>query len=379
MSDGPDLSQLLAAMYDCAIVPDLWPRVLPEMADYMNSPAAFIGVRNRVDGTPPSLMGCGIDPMMMLELYVPKYRAISSRIDAVRMFGVDEPVRIEDVFGAEEFRQTRFYKEMLFPRSLAATLGAKIIDNTQRSARFGVIRRQPYSAPDVQRFRTLCPHIRRVLTISDLLEQRTAERDTLAEIVDHLAAPVIMVDPKQRIVHSNMAAQEFLAEGKSLSSVRGVLTASNPRNQEGLRRVTRAPDLDAKSLALESEEGPVTVATVLPLTGGLRASHGKHLSASAAIFVHNQLSFDERMIATLATAFGLTGAEARVLSALLEGLSIAEAAARFQISVNTVRWHLKRLFEKTNTKRQGDLIRLASCAIPQVRSARDGERLNNLH
>jgi hypothetical protein len=35
--------------------------------------------------------------------------------------------------------------------------------------------------------------------------------------------------------------------------------------------------------------------------------------------------------------------------------------------VNTVRWHLKRLFEKTNTKRQSDLIRLASSAISQIR------------
>jgi DNA-binding CsgD family transcriptional regulator len=41
----------------------------------------------------------------------------------------------------------------------------------------------------------------------------------------------------------------------------------------------------------------------------------------------------ERQVA----AFGLTGAEARVLSALPEGLSLVDSAARFQISVNTVR------------------------------------------
>jgi DNA-binding CsgD family transcriptional regulator len=158
-----------------------------------------------------------------------------------------------------------------------------------------------------------------------------------------------------------------------------VLTANNPRNQEGLRRVTRAPDLDAKSLALESEEGPLTVATVLPLTSGLRANHGKQLSASAAIFVHNQPSFDEGLVPILATAFSLTGAEARVLSALLEGLSVSETATRFQITVNTVRWHLKRLFEKTNTNRQSDLIRLASSAIPQIRVARDDKAQGKLH
>jgi DNA-binding CsgD family transcriptional regulator len=85
------------------------------------------------------------------------------------------------------------------------------------------------------------------------------------------------------------------------------------------------------------------------------------------------------MVTTLVSAFGLTGAEGRVLSALLEGLSLADIATRFQISINTVRWHLKRLFEKTNTKRQGDLIRFASSAVPQVRSASEQSGHGSLH
>jgi DNA-binding CsgD family transcriptional regulator len=265
------------------------------------------------------------------------------------------------------------------PYNVGDFLVAKIIEDGHRIATCHVSGKDEYSRDDVERFRALCPHIRRVLIISDLLERRTVERNSLAEVLNHLAAPVIMVDPKRRIVHTNISAQEFLAKGKTLSSVCGVLTACDPRNEEGLRRVTRAPDLDAKSLALENDDGPLTVATVLPLTSGLRAGYGKQLSASAAIFVHNQPSFDDGMVTTLATAFGLTGAEARVLSALLEGLSLADTAARFQISVNTVRWHLKRLFEKTNTNRQSELIRLASSAIPQTRAVRDNKGQGKLH
>jgi DNA-binding CsgD family transcriptional regulator len=46
---------------------------------------------------------------------------------------------------------------------------------------------------------------------------------------------------------------------------------------------------------------------------------------------------------------------------------------RHQITVNTVRWHLKQLFEKTNTRRQSDLIRIASAAIAPVRAIRKGK------
>jgi DNA-binding CsgD family transcriptional regulator len=378
MTDSPCLPQLLAAMYDCAIVPDLWPRVLPLLAGYMDSRTAAIGARSRAGNTPGFFVEFGFESEVH-DIYVSNYRAINPRINAMRMFGVDEPVRTEDVLDTEEFKQSTYYKEFHLPYDIGDVLLVKIIEDVHRIVSCNVSGKQGYTLDDVERFRALCPHIRRVLTISDLLERRTVERDSLAEVLNHLAAPVIMVDPKQRIVHTNVSGQEFLAEGKTLSSVHGVLTASDPRNQEGLCRATRAPDLDAKSLALEGGEGRFTVATVLPLTSGLRGTYGRPLSASAAVFVHNQPSFDEGMLTALAAAFAVTGAEARVLSALLEGLSLAEIAARFQISVNTVRWHLKRLFEKTNTKRQGDLIRLASTAIPQIRVARDDKGQGKLH
>jgi DNA-binding CsgD family transcriptional regulator len=204
-------------------------------------------------------------------------------------------------------------------------------------------------------------------TTADLLKQTALERNWLTEVLNHLAIAVIIVDAKQRIVHANAAAAELLAEGKILSSVRGVLTANDARNQEGLRRAIRAPQPDARSLRLETDDKRVTVATVLPLSSG---PHGACEQPHAAIFVHRRPSFDEGLASTLATTFGLTGAEGRVLSALLEGLSLSDIATRHQISINTVRSHLQRLFEKTNTKRQSDLIGIASAAIPPIRNTR---------
>jgi DNA-binding CsgD family transcriptional regulator/PAS domain-containing protein len=378
MTDSPDLSQLLAAMYDCAIAPDLWPHVLPLLAGYMDSRTAAIGARSRAAGTTHFFVEFGFESEVH-EVYVSDYRAINPRISAMRMFGVDEPVRTEDVLDIEEFKQSKYYREFHLPYNVGDVLASKVIEDPHRIVSCNVSGKNGYSLADVERFRALCPHLRRVLTISDLLEQKTVERNSLAEVLDRLAVAVILVDPKQRIIHTNAAAQEFLSDGKSLRSVHGVLTANDPRNQEGLRRAARMPDLDAKSLSLETEEGRLAVATMLPLTTGLRASYGGQLSASAAIFVHHQPSFDEGLPTTLAAAFGLTGAEARVLSALLEGLNLTETAERFQISVNTVRWHLKRLFEKTGTNRQADLIRLASSTIPPIRVARDDKVQGNLH
>jgi DNA-binding CsgD family transcriptional regulator len=109
------------------------------------------------------------------------------------------------------------------------------------------------------------------------------------------------------------------------------------------------------------------VATVLPLNSGLRQASAKPLTASAAVFVHYAPVVDEGLVTTLGAAFRLTGAEARVLAGLLEGLQISEIAHRYGVSGNTVRTQVQRLFEKTNTKRQSDLVRVVSNTLPPIR------------
>jgi len=61
--------------------------------------------------------------------------------------------------------------------------------------------------------------------------------------------------------------------------------------------------------------------------------------------------------------FALTPAEARLALALFEGLSPKEAAMRFEVSPNTVHVQLARIFEKTGSNRQTDLMRLMMRAV----------------
>ncbi|KAB1070514.1 helix-turn-helix transcriptional regulator [Methylobacterium planeticum] len=71
-----------------------------------------------------------------------------------------------------------------------------------------------------------------------------------------------------------------------------------------------------------------------------------------------------------AQVFGLTGAEARLLIGLVEGRSLAAFAAGSGISVQTARFPLKRVFDKTGARRRSDLIRPV-LTNPVVVRARD--------
>jgi DNA-binding CsgD family transcriptional regulator len=61
----------------------------------------------------------------------------------------------------------------------------------------------------------------------------------------------------------------------------------------------------------------------------------------------------------LAALFGLTAAEARLWADLATGATLAEIAHQRQVSVNTLRVQLARLFNKVGVHRQADLVRRA--------------------
>ncbi len=80
--------------------------------------------------------------------------------------------------------------------------------------------------------------------------------------------------------------------------------------------------------------------------------------AVVAVLVNNPehvLALDVQM---LRDWYELTPAEARVAMLLAAGLSLEEIVERLGVGSNTARTHLKNIFSKTDTRRQGELIRL---------------------
>lgn len=68
---------------------------------------------------------------------------------------------------------------------------------------------------------------------------------------------------------------------------------------------------------------------------------------------------------TIAALFDLTPAETRVYTAIADGRTLGETAKKLGISLATAKTHLLRLFAKTGTRRQAELVRLAgSFAAP---------------
>jgi DNA-binding CsgD family transcriptional regulator len=75
---------------------------------------------------------------------------------------------------------------------------------------------------------------------------------------------------------------------------------------------------------------------------------------------------DETRLKMAAVIFGLSPAQQRVAALVAEGLSLTEIAQRLEITANTARTHLDRIFEKTGVRTQTALVRVLLSVVSPV-------------
>jgi DNA-binding CsgD family transcriptional regulator len=179
---------------------------------------------------------------------------------------------------------------------------------------------------------------------------------------------VLLTDKIGRILFANPKAEELLAGAVLVRSARGIVSGANPMAARTLAdAVARAADgelaLGGRGIGIplsRRTEAPV-VAYVLPLTSGTQ--RGSYEDAAVAIFVASGAGASLPPETLLVTLFDLTPAEARVLASLSGAPGRQNAALALGMSENTMKTHLSRIFAKTETRSQGELVALVRSIV----------------
>lgn len=198
------------------------------------------------------------------------------------------------------------------------------------------------------------------------------ERDAAAQALDCMHRGLIVSDHCCRVLFSNHTAQKILQSGDGLRLTADGLRAARPRDSADLRGLIRhaaSPEAPAGLFSVLSLWRPSLKRTLLLRITPIQIPSSPLLAqflAHAAIFLHDPAapaSVDEVALSAL---YGLTGAECRLITFLLNGSTLQTAAKALGVSPNTARTHLKHVFMKTDTNRQTQLISLLIGSVMEV-------------
>jgi DNA-binding CsgD family transcriptional regulator/PAS domain-containing protein len=364
--DQQRLSDLISVVYDAAIDPSLWQSAIERAACFVGGTGAGlfckdVGVHHAV--VPHSF---GYQKPLPVALFQQIYPAVEGHF----LGDLEQPIATTDLMSFGELAESELYRQWAEPQGLVDFLSAVVDRTTISAAIFGVFRHQRNGVVDDharRQMRLIAPHIRRAVLIGRMFEFKAAEVATFVDTLDGLGAGMYLVDAAGRLIHANAAGNAILGASDILSSVGGRLVASDAHIDRALRDVFAAAGqgdaaLGIKGIAvpLIGKDGERYIAHALPLTSGARRRAGVANAAAAALFVRKATLAVPSASQAIGSAFKLTPTELRVLLAIVEVGGVPEVAAAFGIADTTVRTHVSRLFEKTGTARQADLVKLVA-------------------
>jgi DNA-binding CsgD family transcriptional regulator/PAS domain-containing protein len=368
MDESERLSALIGDIYDAALDPTLWNEVLARTKTFIGSHAAALDWKDAVAMRGECNYDDGsIDPYYR-QLYFDKYVKLDPCTTAQFFAEIGQTVCTADVIAYEEFRQTRFYTEWARPQQLADA-AMSLLDKSMTSIAFlGLFRHErdgQFDDETRRQIRLIVPHFRRAVLVGKVIDLRKAEAASLADALDGISAGMFLIDATGRIVHANVAGHAMLKKASVLRAEGGRLVANDSQADQTLADTfatagngDAAIGIKGVAVPLLARDGERYVAHVLPLTSGARRQAGASYAAGAALFVHTAALDTPSPPEAIIKAYKLTPMELRVLLAIVEIGGVPEVAEALGIAESTVKTHLGRLYGKTGTRRQADLVKL---------------------
>ena len=354
-----DRSRLVTAvdgLYEAAAVPALWPSALQSLA------TATGGSHGLILYAPPhrGWYACSPDMKECVDTFFAQ-NWMSSNVRAPNGIkaGRDGQVVFSDstIFSPGELDRAPIQSEFFSRYDLRHFFGFDFVPGQV----LGTIERNDHAIDqwELDEMRRALPHFRRIGQLA--LARGLGIADGAVAALDAVDVGAIAVDHNGRILRMNARAEAICP---SVLTIReGAMRARHAKAAPAFERLVlqasspnTTADLDFTDVvALPRQDRRPVAARAVPLKG---AAQDIFQLAKAIVLLIDPDNRRRADAGFLSRVFGMTASEARVAERLARGESVAEIAATMNISVETVRTHLKAVFLKTGTRRQAELSAL---------------------
>lgn len=406
---GDLLLSIVYSLYRTIREEDRWPSILQQIQELLSAQTCSLSLHDFRSRTGSIAIHSGCFDEHHLGLYNETYSAHDpwlSREEHYRNVGAswvgDELVPQAQVV------TTEFYREWLRPQGLMHQCSGILFrekDNLIHLTSYRSARSEPFSRSTLYPLQRLLPHVRQTLELQEMFAgSGTQASPSLGEMVRRLGSTTLILDAEKRLLAASTLGDEMLESGSLIRLDQGRVEAGTDELTEKLRILldealrtadgsglsaggtVEIPDGESGSATInvaplppESIPGqtqPAVYVTVndkplpdktasrprrwLPLV--LRTPEEELLAspeiearaAQAGTSSGAAEPNDER----LRRLYNLTRSEARLAELLASGFGLPNAARRLGVGLNTVRTHLQRIYSKTDTHHQSELVAL---------------------
>lgn len=351
----PTDADFIDRIYECSVVPELWPEVLDEIAGLTESRGGLLfSARKALHWTASDTV------REIFSDYVNDgWFARCSR--RVCIMNANEPSFFteQDFWSEEQMGTDPIYRDFFRPRGLGWSAGTALRVPSGDNIVFSIERtleRGPIERDHVEKLNELRPHLARSALISARLGLQRAEGAT--DVLTALRLPALLLDDTGRVVEANEMIQA-MADTLGFRAGGRIVLTDRAANESlfGMLGAIGTPDgARSCSLPLRDElSQPVGVLHMLPVR---RTAHDI-FGHGYALLVLTPIGTDKSPSADLMRSlFDLTRSEARVARGLAAGKTAEDIASEGDVAITTVRSQVRRVLEKTGCSRQAEVTAL---------------------
>jgi len=387
MRSQEGLSKLLLMVYAASTSPELWPQFSTGLCAMANLGAmsvlheALTPHRVYVGPTHVDLVHVQFTTGINIEA-VQAYKETYARQDPWRpRFARTPEGRLafaeEELCPLKELRKTEFYNDFCKPFEVRLWCSVPM-RNTATELAWASFFARSWKGPlppasSAQYLRLIMPHLCTAMRISRDLRILQAETRELALALDMLDHGVILLDKAGACVFVNREAKRILDQRDGLYVKSGRIEVNWPTEaarlhaaiqQAALTGVGEPGGSPAAFHISRINEQPLHVLVSPFVHWGTLDVPGRNRAAVLLLIA----APERRSVGTelvMQMLYGLTSAETSLLHLLLVGHNLYEAAELNQVTRETVRTQIKSIFNKTGTRGQSELIRLAA-TLPRI-------------
>lgn len=356
-------ADLVDLLYEAAFVPDLWSSALERLAKLSDSVGTAIFLFS--DNKPTRGRALDGQREQLRAFLASDTLPFSASVQNVCRAQPSSFVDFDGLMTSEEKERDvalKHYQSMGIGAHLGTSVpmpdGDLVILVQQRLMRHG-----PYSEDEIGQLNALRPHFARASLVAVRLglEQALNAVNTMAAMgypaavlsgSGHVRATNTLFDNLESVYSTAAFGGLVIAESVTNSLFQQAVAAMRDHGEPLVSSIPLAP----------RENRPPLIIHLLPLR---RAAHDLFSDGEIMVVVtavgSSTLVPKSSMLTSL---FDLAPAEAKLAAALATGLTLKAAAQKQGIQISTARYYLERVFQKTGTHHQSELVALLKSAQP---------------